>query len=56
MTSKTLARNLRSAVVAAVAAALLQGAFAETVFKAEFREGLPGWTIENGGTADAAAA
>ena len=50
MKVKTSAWMVRSAVVAAVAAALLQGAFAETVFKAEFREGLPGWKIENGGT------
>ena len=50
MTSKTAAWMARSAVVAAVAAALVQGAVAETVFKAEFREGLPGWKVENGNT------
>ena len=50
MTDKTVAWMARSAVVAAVAAALVQGAVAETVFKAEFREGLPGWKVENGNT------
>ena len=50
MNSKTMSSSLRCAITAAIAAVFAHGAAAETVFKAEFREGLPGWKIENGGT------
>ena len=40
----------QSVVAALVAAAFVQGAAAGTVFKADFRVGLPGWKVHNGGT------
>ena len=47
---KVISWRLKTVLTAAVAWALAQGIVAETVFTADFKEGLPGWKIENGGT------
>ena len=47
---KVISWRLKTLLTAAVIWAIAQGIVAETVFTADFKEGLPGWKIENVGT------